>query len=136
MCDSLRSSELWTRLSSASIIRREVPFTWRVGSALLRGKVDALIDGNLLVDYKTGSFDALRHTRYEAQLQLYAAAAAAAGSPIYEAAVVYLQQGRLDWVDVSEQKLADLARQIADAIDIPRAQAGQSRTPLINAPVR
>ena len=45
-----------------------------IGTALIRGVVDAVIDDDIIVDYKTGHPDPSVHHYYEMQASLYAAA--------------------------------------------------------------
>ncbi len=114
--DRLRACALWQRLRDAARVERELSFTWRTAGVTLRGKIDLLIDGELVLDYKTGTFDAARHARYETQLQLYAAAADAAGRPVRSGYVLYLDIGRLEEIEVSKPALADLSRRVHDAV--------------------
>lgn len=70
----LRGSGIWERIANAAQLDREVPFLLRIDGFVVRGALDLILDGNTIVDYKTGipSEDELR--RYETQIQLYAAA--------------------------------------------------------------
>ena len=72
--ERFRASELWPLYSGASRVDREIPFLLDIGTALIRGVVDAVIDDDIIVDYKTGHPDPSVHHYYEMQLCLYAAA--------------------------------------------------------------
>ena len=45
-----------------------------IGPVLIRGVVDAVVDDNLIVDYKTGRPGSALEAHYETQLCLYASA--------------------------------------------------------------
>jgi ATP-dependent exoDNAse (exonuclease V) beta subunit len=124
MAAGFRESPLWPRLSASAALAREVPFSWVADGMTLRGKIDLLLDHDLIVDYKTGARDDARHARHVLQLQLYAAAAAAAGRPVREAYVYYLQSGIAEAVDVSAESLAALNERLQHAL--APAQAGHS----------
>lgn len=69
-----RASVLWPMFFRASRVERETPFLLDIGTALIRGVVDAVIDDDVIVDYKTGQPDPSLQHYYEMQLYLYAAA--------------------------------------------------------------
>ncbi len=112
----LKKSVAFNTLLDAREVRREVPFVWRVNGVVLRGKIDVLVNGNCLIDYKTGAFSVERHRRYEAQLQLYAAAATDAGQPVSSAFVVYLESGRTEKVDLSVSAIERVVSQAMNAL--------------------
>lgn len=74
MAASFRESALWPVYATATSIEREVPFLMDIGPALIRGVVDAVVDDNLIVDYKTGRPGSALEAHYETQLCLYASA--------------------------------------------------------------
>lgn len=74
MTEHFRKSALWPVCARAGRIEREVPFLLDIGPALIRGVVDALIDDELIVDYKTGKPGSAPEPHYVTQLCLYAAA--------------------------------------------------------------
>lgn len=74
MIARLRASEHWSCFAGAEHILREVPFLLDIGPVLVRGVIDAVLDENIIVDYKTGKPDSAFRRRFETQLLLYAAA--------------------------------------------------------------
>ena len=47
-----RTSHLFKRLAEQQRLEREMPFSLRIGDALLNGTIDALLDDGTLLDYK------------------------------------------------------------------------------------
>ena len=84
-------------LAAAPGLLREHPFVLRIGTWLLRGTIDALLDGDTLVDYKTGRGSERKQERYRWQLLLYAAASQAlTGRLPRRGVLVYLDEGRCE----------------------------------------
>jgi ATP-dependent helicase/nuclease subunit A len=83
----------------AARVSAEVPFVLEIGSTLVRGSIDLLVehpDGSVLViDYKTDRLESREPdeivSRYAVQRDLYALAAAARGAPV-ETAYVFLER--------------------------------------------
>ena len=102
---------------------RERPFVLRVGDALLRGELDAILPGARILDYKTGARRPDLGERYLWQLRLYAAAVEALdGAVADEAFLFYVDSGEIVSVDVSPKWRADALARAADAIQ--RLQRG------------
>jgi ATP-dependent helicase/nuclease subunit A len=80
----LMASELGVRISRSTEVKREVPFALRIDGFLARGTMDLVVDGCIVVDYKTGAPSESELAEYKTQLQLYGAALralAGVGSP-------------------------------------------------------
>ena len=97
--------------------QRELAFVFRLtDDALVTGMFDAVLPDGTLIDWKTGRFDPKLHARYERQLQLYAAAAHALGHPSPAACLVYVDEGRIESVDISEKVIADTLSSARNAL--------------------
>jgi len=106
VAEFVRGSELAEPMRDAAT-RHELDFAFRLGDdAVVMGKFDAVLPDGTLIDWKTGKFHEGTHARYERQLQLYAAAAAALGHPPPAAKVVYVEAGRIEPVDISGDAIA------------------------------
>ncbi|MCF6286211.1 MAG: PD-(D/E)XK nuclease family protein, partial [Candidatus Hydrogenedentes bacterium] len=62
------------RLGSDDVLRREAPFSLRIGNCIVNGTIDLAMADGTLIDYKTGKMKKTSTARYEKQLLLYAAA--------------------------------------------------------------
>lgn len=67
-------SSVYDVIINGEVLEREVSFLLDLGPALLRGVVDAVVDNDVIIDYKTGRPHAETEHRYDLQLCLYAAA--------------------------------------------------------------
>ncbi len=115
MIDRLRASEYWSLFSSARCIQKETPFLLDIGPVLVHGVVDAVLDQNTLVDYKTGRPNPAWQARYEAQLLLYAAALRdLCGQAPTRGMLWYADYGEAHLLDITESRInavCDKARQ-------------------------
>lgn len=108
IAEQFQKSELWPNYSNARRIEREKPFILGIGSAMLRGVVDAVIDENLIVDYKTGRPDSDLKSYYEVQLCLYAAASHKLRGVLPERGILwYADYGYAHSLTFSEKKICD-----------------------------
>lgn len=106
------------RLQEATTVERELPFTLRVGDAILNGTIDVLVDGELLIDYKTGKTSLEKAHRYALQLRLYAAALEKIrGRAPREALVVHLDEGREEPVGLDAESVADVWRRVGELLE-------------------
>ncbi|MBI1319031.1 MAG: AAA family ATPase [Candidatus Hydrogenedens sp.] len=113
----LQSTPLHARLVAADTLLREHPFVWRLDDALIAGTIDLLLNGRVIVDYKTGRKLEGGHQRYATQLQWYAAAVRAlTGVAPDEAWLVYADEQELVPVDVSEAAVARAVEQAREAL--------------------
>lgn len=108
----IANSSVGAMIRASARLRREVPFALRVGTYLLRGTIDLLLDDGTIIDYKTGRRTPENHAKYEQQLRLYVAAARMLSkeSPP-RAFLLYLDDDSSDWeseVDIG-QALVDAA---------------------------
>jgi ATP-dependent helicase/nuclease subunit A len=83
---------LCTELAQAQTLLREHPFVLRAGQILVRGTIDALLNGDTIIDYKTGRRSEEKAERYRWQLHFYAAA-------VRELTGVLPARALLAWVD-------------------------------------
>ena len=89
---------------------RERPFILRIGDAMLRGEIDAVLSDRRVLDYKTGARRPDLEERYLWQLRLYAAAVDALDGDVSdEALLFYVDTGDVIHVDVSSP-MRDQAR--------------------------
>lgn len=117
------SSALIKRFRSARNLQREAPFVLRIGDALVSGVIDALLDGNVIVDYKTGRRTPERSERYECQLRLYAAAAArVAGQSVNTLLLYYADLGEVCAVDASPESVEQALARARRAVDSLRSK--------------
>ncbi|HEY3374926.1 MAG TPA: UvrD-helicase domain-containing protein [Candidatus Aquicultor sp.] len=92
-------SPIAKRLARASIIQKEISFSFLIGDVVISGRIDALAaegDRTLIVDYKTGnkhaSLEALEE-KYSLQMDIYGLALLKSGAERIEVAVVELENG-------------------------------------------
>ncbi len=95
----------------------ELPFTLKVGDAIIRGRIDAVYEDNgtlEIVDFKTGE----AHERSFGQLQLYAEALAALGLARGEVRLTfaYLRSGELSSEVYTPKGLAELESALTGAL--------------------
>jgi hypothetical protein len=96
----------------------------RIDQHLLRGTIDLLIDGQLIVDYKTGLPSEGELAEYETQLQLYAAALCALTGVASPEAVLVLLDAAGDFVrrvDCSPPALDRVLEQARNALTLVAA---------------
>ncbi len=118
---ALMASGAWPLVAGASEIEREAPFLLRVGDAVLEGVIDAVIDRNALLDYKTGLHRESRRAMYDAQLCLYAEAMRRLlGRTPEKAWVYYVDSGELVKTDISRERTAAVLARAAETIDALR----------------
>ena len=104
-------SEAWALLSQAEDIEREVPFILRVGDVFLEGVVDAILDGTVILDYKTGLEVESRRRMYDGQLCLYAEALRRLrGLTPERAYIYYVDSGTLAEAAISDIEIATVLR--------------------------
>ncbi|NLO34427.1 MAG: UvrD-helicase domain-containing protein [Candidatus Hydrogenedentes bacterium] len=103
---SFRNSPLWSLYTRARRIEREVPFLFDIGPIMIRGVVDAVIDGNIIVDYKTGKAGGALESSYENQLYLYGAALnALQGQTPKEGLLWYAEANKVHTVAMDQRKI-------------------------------
>jgi ATP-dependent exoDNAse (exonuclease V) beta subunit len=126
--EQFKGSEARKLLVAAKDIQREVPFLLRVCDVLVNGTIDALLDGEWILDYKTGRSDGPGAAAYEAQLRLYAAAVRdLLGRAPREAHLYYVDTGELKTVDVSEGRIAETLAMVPAAVERLRVEASDER---------
>jgi ATP-dependent helicase/nuclease subunit A len=82
---------IFDTLKAAVQVRRELPFVLALGGVVVHGTIDALVDDDVLIDYKTGRPAPEKQTRYALQARLYAAALRAiTGQAPARAVIVYV----------------------------------------------
>ncbi|MFC1478470.1 UvrD-helicase domain-containing protein [Candidatus Margulisiibacteriota bacterium] len=117
MLENFLKSDIARLMMEGARIQREISFLIPVGKHLLKGKLDLLIttaDGqHIVVDYKTGSFNApdpaagLKERGYDVQQQLYALAVQQITGRLPQKTIVYfLQNSRAVEVPVDEDILS------------------------------
>lgn len=74
LVDQLPGCGVAKRLQASNVVHREVPFTLKTGRGVVSGVIDAILDDETLVDYKTGAFTPEKHDIYCWQLRFYGAA--------------------------------------------------------------
>lgn len=86
--------------------QHELPFLMRIGNAYVKGKIDVLIPGWEIVDFKTGGGDdtAKAAERYDLQLRTYALAVAQSGQ--------YKGAGRVTLLFLSDKGITPISREI------------------------
>ncbi len=95
--NAFRNNELFGMLHAARSLQRETPFLLPIDNNLLSGTLDALLDENIIVDYKTGQCTAERQARYRWQVTLYAAAVERLlGKLPRKGILYYVDSGNLD----------------------------------------
>ena len=95
--------------AQADTILKEIPFVLPIGEVLVHGVIDVLIDGALIVDYKTGKPNPELENHYADQLRLYAAALRNITGKTPERAVLwYADYGEAHTVEISEDKVDDV----------------------------
>ncbi|MBI5093293.1 MAG: UvrD-helicase domain-containing protein [Candidatus Hydrogenedentes bacterium] len=110
-------TELWMRIAAETEAERELPFLLRLDGSLINGTIDLALADGTIVDYKTGRRRPELHFRYERQLQIYALARKQlTGLPVPAALLYYVDEGRVDEVDVSVDALADAVEDAKAAI--------------------
>jgi hypothetical protein len=118
LAERFAQTELFGELSRAESLERELPFVWTIGGQPISGTVDMVLDGSVIVDYKTGRFRADSHVRYERQVRLYALAMhRLTGIRASSAILQYVDEteGRRE-VDISEDALAEVLARAEDVL--------------------
>lgn len=118
------ASALHARMADAGTVLRETPFhLWLPEcGACVAGVMDAVFDGGVIVDYKTGAPHPERQARYEWQLLLYAAAYhALRGAPPVEGVIHYVDHGHSVPVAFAPEDVAAARRHAAELIARLRA---------------
>lgn len=129
IANRIKASTLWPRLQRATNLRRELPFLFDLGGAVINGVMDVWLDSDTLIDYKLNSPKSSKARRYESQLRLYAAAVrAATGSAPREAFLFYLDSGEMHPVDVTDQALDEIVAQANTVL--------QARTAAVSRPAQ
>lgn len=101
-------------------IAREIPFLLPIGPYLIRGVIDALLPGGILLDYKTGRQTPGAAQRYHDQILLYAAAAQRlAGILPTRGAIYYADHQKLDLFPIDPSAIPPLLRRAKDALASP-----------------
>ncbi|MEN6303065.1 MAG: UvrD-helicase domain-containing protein, partial [Armatimonadia bacterium] len=105
------------RVQQASRLRSEMPLSFRLGDALIEGKLDAVAeqsDGVTVdvIDYKTGYGEGEGEDEHRFQLGLYCAGLEALGKTVRSATIVYLDGQRLQ-----ELEAEDFSRAEAEAAE-------------------
>lgn len=110
--ERFQDSELWNVYTKARRIEREVPFLLDIDPMMIRGVVDAVVDDDLIVDYKTGKPGTPLESHYETQLCLYAAALRTLKGACPKCGLLwYADHGYAHTLMFNEEKIADaLAR--------------------------
>ena len=130
LCEALESatarfmaSDAWKLVTEAVDIQRETPFILRVGDALVEGVIDAILDGDTILDYKTGLQRESRRHMYEAQLCLYAEALSRLrGAAPRRAWLFYVDTGELAPADISRERVAMVLEHAAKTIETVRSE--------------
>lgn len=122
IADQFRVSALANEMARDPALRREIPFSLRIGGVLVNGTIDACLSDGTIIDYKTGAIHKHTGVRYELQIQLYAAAVRelAAKAP-RRGLLWYADVGKQHDVDVSPAQIDDALRRAAEAL--PRLTA-------------
>ena len=74
IAERVRASALGARMAQSTDRAREVDFMLRVDAHVVRGTLDLVLDGNTIIDFKTGEPSQSDLAEYETQLRIYAAA--------------------------------------------------------------
>ncbi len=122
IAEAVQNSALWPRLLEARRLERELPFVYALNGVRINGKIDALIDRSVLIDYKTGQRHDGQHARYETQLRLYAGALeAVTGQAPREAFLHYLDTGELLAVDINPRAIQSTIDRLRRVLPSPPA---------------
>lgn len=122
IAERVAASPLGRRMASARNLQREVPFMLRIGGVIVSGKVDAVVDDNVIIDYKTGHASPERMMEYEFQIRLYALALTELRGATSLEGFLFLVDEKEEsrWihaVDVSRSIVEDTRRTAADTLD-------------------
>ena len=122
--DRFQQSPLLHRIRAAHSIEKETPFVLRVNGALVAGAIDLLLDGSLIVDYKTGPKRPELESRYSQQMHWYGAAVGALrGATPAEAVLYYVDTGEMFRVPLDEAAVEDAVAKFARRLSGPAAYA-------------
>jgi hypothetical protein len=106
LASRISASELGRSIAAGKNVQKEIPFAFSLGERLVKGTIDLLLDGETIVDYKTGGRRTETHLKYERQLRIYAGAAGLLrGMRPTHAYLLYLDDPAPTWqceVDVSK----------------------------------
>ncbi len=120
MIAGLRGSNQWPLFREARTVLRETPFLLDIGPALLRGVIDAVIEDNIIVDYKTGKSDPEKERRYETQLLLYAAAMFRLRGRLPDRGMIwYADHGTAHEIAFSEPAVEDVLERARGVLQAP-----------------
>jgi len=123
VAERFRASDLIEHFRSARTLQREAPFVLRIGDALVNGVIDALLDENVIIDYKTGRQTPERSERYEFQICLYAAATVRlTGRPVNTSLLYYADLGEVCPVDTSPVSVEQAVTRAQRAIESLRSK--------------
>lgn len=112
-----RTSQLAGEMARDSALRREIPFSLRIDDSLVNGKIDALLGGGTIIDYKTGQMREQTRARYAFQILLYAAAVRAlTGAAPRRGLLWYADAGREHEVDVSAGRIEEALLRAQEAL--------------------
>jgi len=104
-------------LADAQSLRRELPFQLNVGGVIVNGTIDVLVDGGIVLDYKTGRSDGKRRARYEWQLLLYTAALRAlTGSAPKRACLYYVDEAKVEYINLDDAQMDSALKQAEETI--------------------
>jgi ATP-dependent exoDNAse (exonuclease V) beta subunit len=123
LCDMaarFRLSPIYARLRGAESVRKELPFLLRLNGTIVSGTIDVLIDGETVLDYKTGARRDDLSERYTTQLALYAAALERiTGRRPRKALLYYVDTGEAFAVDVGDDAIAAALDRAASVLLAP-----------------
>ncbi|NLN93061.1 MAG: UvrD-helicase domain-containing protein [Candidatus Hydrogenedens sp.] len=115
--DTFRQAASWPLFAQAESLEKEVPFMLNLGEFMLHGVVDVLIDGRILVDYKTGHHHPDNQARYESQLLLYGAALKEIRGTLPEKAILwYLDAGVFEEISLDPVRMENLVQQASASL--------------------
>ncbi len=118
LVERFAKTDLFGDLVRTASLEREVPFVLRIAGQSISGTVDAILNADVIIDYKTGRFHTDSHTGYERQIRLYALAMRQlTGRQAKSAILQYVDEadGRRE-VDVSEDALEDVLKLAESAV--------------------
>lgn len=90
----LAGSKIGSELKNAGKVVRETPFYFSLDNALFEGRIDALLDDKIIIDFKTGAKpeDNVAGTGLELQTDLYCLALLKSGAATATSKLVYLDE--------------------------------------------
>ncbi|MBI2434393.1 MAG: PD-(D/E)XK nuclease family protein [Candidatus Hydrogenedentes bacterium] len=116
-----RETPLFTRLCASRRIAREMPFTLAVEDVLIVGVIDAILDSDAILDYKTGRYREEQHRRYALQVRLYALAMKRlTGNAPRLGLIHYVDEDRTEEVPITPACLAEAEAALYEAVRLLR----------------